>query len=213
MVDIEIGQGACPPGWMEVLEEGIGILEALGILELPEPQYLWEMLMDLGQQVGHQSLGGTFAEGELSGTFELEGLDVGLDADGLAEAIRAELVDQSDVIESVIVDSLVGELTTPRFDFYYLRAEDSERYLYFAAEGDQPGSNDHDIRGFFAEPSLQTKLSTLVVEGIEDAHHEKLPVRAITGPVFFRDSEGGTHRLDVSDYGERIRIALEEAAP
>jgi len=192
-------------GWVAITTSG-------GIGSPPPPVYAWDVLTEVAQLRLHD--GGDVAEGDANLAFTIEDLPIGLDAEGLIDALLPTLQEQ----EAEVAARLVSEetLVESPVDVYFVATEGGEGFLFFRAPEDASGEYPYATPGFFGDESLTTPTSTTdALPGTSDTtHHKVVPV---VGEVhYFADDEGGIYRLDVVEVdaeGIGIRVApVEEGA-
>lgn len=182
----------------------------------PPPAYLWDLDLEIAEVRLHD---GGLAEGEADVELTIKDVEVGVTPDELIEQTRRNLALHPEVLSefaSLITNSTVGDA-----DFYYVRAgsespaADEGDWLFFVTEDDvrldEEGAPVRDYGyadpGFFADPGLQTKVST-TDEAVGDRVHDK--VRIAPGDVLYlADDEGAVFELVVGDKPGRSRVAFE----
>lgn len=192
-------------------------------LNSPAPQYLWEMLLDVAQDIIHDPVGNdsfkrdvngkivgaeqntadNLQEGQARPVFALKGVPIGFTADEMIAQIRPTLQAQADKIADVILGNYWT--SNGRLDFYYRRASDGGTpYLFFVGEDDRrPDADDpsqlaayaYAKPGFFADPALTDKLSSLTIDGIPDEKHEKYRLPEGESTLYIQDDAGDTYEL------------------
>ncbi|MDC0669119.1 hypothetical protein [Nannocystis radixulma] len=192
-------------------------------LSSPAPQYLWEMLLDVAQDVIHDPVGNdhfqrdmnnkivgaeqntadNLAEGDARPVFALKGVPIGFTAEEMIAQIRPTLQSQSDKIADVILGNYWT--TNARLDFYYRRAADGGTpYLFFVGPDDkrphpddatQLAAYDYAKPGFFADAGLTDKLSSTSIDGVADTDHEKYRLPEGESTIFMQDDAGDTYQL------------------
>ncbi len=181
----------------------------------PAPSYLWDLLLEIAQVRLHD---GGLAEGDADIEVTVEDVAVGLSASEIVDRIR-ENIEQNPAglreLVRAITDNTEGDA-----DFYYVRtrpdapADVAGDYLFFVTEDDlRRGPDgapvrgyDYENPGFFADPDLSDKISTLdEVDG--DTSHEK--VRIEPGDVVYvEDADGRRYRVEVGPKPSLHRIVL-----
>lgn len=161
----------------------------------PPPQFLWELILEVGQVALHRVGNTTFPEGQADVMFTLRNVNVGLTADQIRTAMRPELQAQ----RATLSKKLLGDYAKNNgaLDFFYQRGADGKPYLFFAAESDprpQAGYK-YAAPGFFADPELTQKLSSKAAGTSGDSVHEKLSLSAGETTVYVKDEAGQTYRL------------------
>ncbi|MDC0719553.1 hypothetical protein [Nannocystis bainbridge] len=189
----------------------------------PAPQYLWEMLLDVAQDIihdpagndafmrdmngkivgGEQNTADNLEEGAARPVFALKGVPIGFTADEMIAQIRPTLQSQA----GKIADVILGNYWTSngRLDFYYRRAADGGTpYLFFVGPDDKrPDADDPKVLaawdyakpGFFADAELTDKLSSTAVDGVADTEHEKYRLPVGESTLFIQDDAGDTYEL------------------
>jgi hypothetical protein len=189
-----------PPGWAT-------FSTFLDIGSPPESQYLWELILEVGQVALHNFSGQTLAEGRANVAFTLQDVDVGMSASEIRAAMRPELQRQRHVLS----DKLLGdyEENNGAVDFTYRRGADGAPYLYFTAASD-PLPDDaytYEKPGFFADEALTTKLSSTAAGTSGDSAHEKLKLENGETTVYVSDETGSIFRLRcVVGAGDDIQV-------
>ncbi len=167
----------------------------LGFGNPPDPQYLWELILEVGQVALHRIGNTTIAEGDADVAFTLRGVPVGLNADDIRTAMRPELQNQ----RAKLSDKLLGDYrkNNGAVDFYYKRGADNDPYLFFAAPGDPLPGNSYGYTqpGFFADEGLTNKLSSTAAGTSGDSTHEKLQLPEGETTVYVRDDLNQIYRL------------------
>ena len=206
-----IGIDPDPPGWTAFAVD-------VNNVNIPPPQYFWEMLLDVGQTSLHDFYGpnmtkladGTpeIEEGDLNPTFTLYKLPIGLTSAELESALRPNLQAQADKLASTVLGRYWKN--NARLDFYYRRGNDISAgggppMLFFVAPTDlRPAKDDptaisgygYANPGFFADAGLTQKLSSLAHSGSDDSEHEKLQLTVGKTTLFMQDDEGVTYKLE-----------------
>lgn len=199
------------------VDEGWTTIDTAGGLGSPPvPQYIWDIILEVGQVRLHD---GGIPEGQADVEFTLRDVPVGIDSEQIEATIRQNI--QSD--PSALLDVAAGLLdnTVGEADFYYYRpgrdAADEVQgdYLYFIApqdialddEGAPVRPYDYESPGFYADDELTNRISTRDdVEG--DTSHEK--VRITPGDVIYTgDSEGRVYQIEVLDKAGLTTIRLQ----
>lgn len=176
----------------------------------PEPSYLWDIELELGQVRLHD---GGLAEGEGDIEFTVHNLEVGVSPEALVEQIRANVQANPEALRefaTLLIDNAHGEA-----DFFYYRAEDGRDWLYFVTPDDIPLDDagnpvrdyDYEHVGFFGNRSLSDDRSSAVRIDGDDTH---LKVEIAPGDVLFvADDRGAVFEVTVLDKPSRARIALD----
>lgn len=199
--EVTVGRDGNPPGWAT-------FKTFLGIGNPPQPQYLWELILEVGQRALHNFSGISLPEGRANVVFTLEDIDVGLTASEIREAMRPELQKQRHTLS----DRLLGDYrrNNGAVDFYYRRGADGLPYVFFVAESDPLPHDRYDYQkpGFFADPELTNKLSTKAPGTSGDSEHEKLRLLPGETTVYAQDDGGNVFRLRfvVGDDADEIRV-------
>lgn len=193
-------------------------------LNAPAPQFLWEMLLDVAQDILHDPRGNdafdrdpngkivgdekntadNIPEGMARPVFALKKVPLGLSATQLLTAIRETLQTQSDKIADVILGNYWTK--NARLDFYYRRAGDGgPPYLFFVGPNDRrpteadPAQLDgyaYKNPGFFADVALTQKLSAKDIPGVPDTEHEKYQLPEGTSTLYMQDDTDAVYQLD-----------------
>lgn len=184
--------------------------------QVPAPQFLWEMLLDIAQVAIHDPVGdddfaaptapqkaNNIAEGDAKPVFALKGVPIGLTAEQMIAQIRPNLQAQAEFIAKTILGKFWKH--NDHLDFYYRRGSDGGApILFFVAETDlRPDpSNPEQLAaytyakpGFFADAALTTKLSSTTLDGVPEADHEKLALPTGDTTVYMQDDAGDTYAL------------------
>lgn len=167
------------------VENGWASIDTAGGLGTPPmPQYIWDLLLEVGQTRLHD---GGIPEGEANVEFTLENIAVGFNS---AE-IEAQIRENIEADPAALLDIAAGLLdsTHGEADFYYYRptpnADPSLQgdYLYFVAPEDIGLDDDgkpvreytYERPGFYEDPGLTERISTdEEIDG--DSSHQKLKV-------------------------------------
>jgi hypothetical protein len=182
----------------------------------PPPAYLWDLLLEVAQVRLHD---GGLSEGEADASITLTDVPIGVPPEQLVEQARRNIEANPEALtefSKLITDSTVGDA-----DFYYYRPRRTDAepepgdWLYFVTEQDirRDGEGQsvrpyaYRVPGFFADPALQSRVSTLeAVDG--DTSHQK--VRIEPGDVlYFEDDLQRVFEIRVLDKPSRARVALE----
>ena len=198
--------------WVTIDIETIELPE----VEVPPPSYFWDILVEVAQVRLHD---GGLAEGEGDVRLNLRDIPVGITADMLVEQIKANIT--ADPASLTRFAELVNNNAEGDPDFFYYQASNpaggpSERdYLYFVTEDDiRLDESGAPVRayayqhpGFFADPELSQKLSSLEpLDG--DTSHEKLEIAA-GDELYFEDDVQRRYRIRVGEKPSTHRITLE----
>jgi hypothetical protein len=191
---IRVGQDGNPPGWTE-------FFTLFSIGSPPAPQYVWELVNEVGQRALHRVVAGgsvsTIAEGNANVAFTLTGIPVGLTADQIRVAVRPVLQSQASRLSSLLLGDYSAN--NGQLDFYYRRGADGVPYVFFAAMGDprpMPGFR-YTRPGFFSADTLDpaTKVSRTDIAASGDSAHEKLRLNPGETVVYAQDEAGAVYRL------------------
>lgn len=205
---VNVGEGCdlmdYPPGW---LRYGTFVPGA------PPDQYVWETILDVAQERLHHDAFADFPEGvELA--FTLEDVPCGLTGAAAADAVRPSLQGQASEIADIILPD-VPQYNDP-VDFYYMRADDGEPYLFFATAEDRADGTDPGYAnpGFFTDVDLTDKASSTSVIGVSDTFHEKLALPPGESTYYFQDDNGTIHRarFEVGADESAIRVWVSEVS-
>ncbi|HEU4404184.1 MAG TPA: hypothetical protein VFS43_02655 [Polyangiaceae bacterium] len=164
----------------------VTITTAAGIGAPPHPQFAWDILLEVSQVRLHD---GGLGEGAVKLAIPLEGLPIGLDAAALVERVRPALQAQAAELSELIAGP--SGLVTPRAEFYFAPDDAGDGgFLFFRAPEDAPGAPyPYASPGFYADPALTEKISTLSpLAGTADGRHEKVPASA--GQTLYFADEG-----------------------
>ncbi len=198
---VTVGNGSDRAGWSTYWT-------LLNIGSPPPDQYLWELILEVGQVALHRFGDTTLPEGNANVRFTLYDVDVGLSADDIRAAMRPTLQAQRHTLS----DRLLGdyEKNNGAVDFFYRRGADNKPYLFFVAESDpRPiSAYNYDQPGFFADAELTTKLSDTAPGASGDRVHEKLSLSKGETIVYVRDDVAAVYRLRfvVGDDAQEIRV-------
>ena len=197
---VSIGSDGSPKGWSIFQTDFKSV-------DVPPPQYLWEMLLGVAQVAIHDPSGdgkGDIAEGAARPVFALKKVSIGLTAEQMLAQIRPTLQGQAEKIADVILGNYWTK--NARLDFYYRRATDGGTpYLFFVgpddkrpAEGDPAtlATYDYQTPGFFADAGLTQKLSQTAIAGVPDTAHEKYQLPEGASTVFMQDDTDAVYQLD-----------------
>ncbi|MGK4001181.1 hypothetical protein WMF31_01050 [Sorangium sp. So ce1036] len=218
-VGVDIGQGGNPNGWT-VFTDGISDPPP----PIPDPQFLWELLTDVGQVAIHDPTGdGTpdIHEGDAQPVFALHGVGIGLTADEIVAELRPTLQGQA----TQIADIILGRywVNNDALDFFYSRgAPDGAPTLFFVAEedlrpsdegGEAPRAYAYEKPGFFTSPDLDeaSKVSTKEVDGLADTTHEKYRLPPGETTLYMQDDEAAVYevRFHVPDSSDPVEITAD----
>ena len=191
--EVAIGQDGNPPGW-------ITYSVPFNVGDPPEPQYVWETILEVAQVALHSNPYASIPEGQGNVAFTLFDVEVGVTGAEAAEAVRPYLQEQS----SELSDFLLGDYkkNNDHVDFYWRRADDGEPYLFFIAQSDliegEPYA--YETPGFYRQSDLTAdhKVSETEVPGLRDTEHEKLYVpQGEETTVYFQDDGGLVYKLRI----------------
>lgn len=192
-------------------EDGWAVLTTFAdIGDPPPPAYFWDYDLELGQVRLHD---GGVAEGEANAAFTLRDVSAGITAPELIERMRVNLEANPAALREY--SSLLADNAEGAADFYYVRSEGEEDWLFFVAEYDLELDADGDpVRpyaypepGFFGDCERRRKLSsTIEIDG--DIDHEKIRVD-VGDAMFVVDDAGVCFRVEVARKPSRARIELE----
>ncbi len=176
----------------------------------PEPSYLWDIDLELGQVRLHD---GGLAEGDADVEFTVRDVPVGVSPEELVERVRKNVRANPEALRefaTLLIDNAIGDA-----DFYYYRSTDGGDWLHFVVADDiQLDDEGQPIReygyasvGFFSDDGLTREVSSLEeVDG--DTTHPK--VRIAPGDVLFvGDDDGAVFQIAVLEKPSRARIELE----
>lgn len=201
LVGVDIASGGDPPGWTLFTSDLMSV-------EVPQPQFIWELLTEVSQVVLHDPTRDgvpDIPEGGANPVFALQDVSIGLTAAEIVAAMRPSLQSQADKIANVILGRYWER--NDALDFYYGRpGSGGSPYLYFAAPTDlrpdpanpeMPKPYTYEKPGFFTSPDLDagSKVSTTIIDGVADTTHEKyrLPVGETT--LYMQDDEGDIYAV------------------
>ena len=184
-----IGQDGNPPGWIDYSIP-------LNIGSPPEPQYIWETILEVAQVALHDTPFAAITEGTANVAFTLFDVPVGITGSEAAEAVRPYLQEQA----SELSDFLLGDYkkNNDNVDLYYRRGDDGEPYLFFVAEADLRDGEPYSYTtvGFYSSSLLSPddKISSTTIAGLGDTAHEKLHVPEGESIAYFQDDGGVVYR-------------------
>jgi len=187
-----LGQDGNPPGWIEYDIP-------LGIGSPPDPQYVWETILEVAQVALHETPFASTGEGAANVAFTVFDVPVGITGSEAAQAVRPYLQEQA----SALSEFLLGDFkkNNDDVDFYFRRGDDGEPYLYFVAEPDLREGVPYTYAdpGFFDRSAMMAddKVSATVIAGLGDTVHEKLRVPEGETVVYFADSGGLVYRARI----------------
>ncbi|MBK7825943.1 hypothetical protein [Nannocystis sp.] len=181
----------------------------------PAPAYFWDILLEVAQVRLHD---GGLAEGEGNIAFTLRDIPAGITTAALEQQIRKNI--QNNPAALAALAELLNENTDGAADFYYYVAgPDAPKsqqgdWLYFITpddianntSGDAVRKYSYDHPGFYTDPGLATKVSSLTaVDG--DTTHEKVQVHP--GDVLYiEDDAGSVFKIEVEEKPGRHKVAL-----
>ncbi len=226
--NIPDGETGSPIGWTKFV---FGELLNLDVLNPPEPQYFWELLVSIADHAFHDPDGDGVTVDMPAPVFQFEELGLGITADELVNGADLDgdgEIDQLGVIdwlraqEDVLSDIMVGRywMNNAPLDFYFMK-EGEQTYLVFAneedlrADPDEPNqvyAPDYPVPGFFNCRNLleSCKLSKTNIPGVTDTTHEKLALQPGATTLYVRDDVGADFELGVfkSAHGDEVWIDI-----
>ncbi|EYF06278.1 hypothetical protein [Chondromyces apiculatus] len=203
---VEIGQAPDPTGWTVFMNQFQFSGEPP--LEVPAPQFLWELLSEVAQVAVHDPDGDgvpDIDEGAAAPVFALHEVPIGLTGPDLVAQMRPALQSQEDYIAEVILGRFWKN--NDALDFFYRRADEGgQPYLYFVAESDlrpdpsnpdAPRAYTYERPGFFKDVDLgeEGRLSAKNIDGVEDTEHEKLLLPQGETVLYMQDDEGARYEV------------------
>lgn len=203
--------GVEPSHWTTIAVDDSVLLDD----PLPAPAYFWDILLEVAQVRLHD---GGLAEGEGDIAFSLKDIPAGITTAALEQQIRANI--QKNPAALAALAELLNENTDGAADFYYYvpgsnapKAQQGD-WLYFITPDDIANNTSGDaIRkysyehpGFYTDPGLATKVSSLTaVDG--DTTHEKVQINP--GDVLYiEDDVGSVFKIEVEEKPGRHKVAL-----
>ncbi len=203
-IRLKLGADGAPEGWMKMELDNLFNEE-----EFPEPQFFWEMFVDIAEISFHDvdpDTPGQEVEEGATPTFALTKLNIGLTADDLIAQIRQSLEDQEDVMSDLILGRYWKN--NHALDFYYRRADDGNLYLFFANNEDlrpdpqnpnAPLEPAYQNPGFFScvEVNEGCKESRLNISGVSDTTHEKLALKRGWNNLYMQDDLNGIYEVRI----------------
>ncbi|WP_437287051.1 hypothetical protein [Sorangium sp. So ce406] len=218
-VGVNIGQDGDPPGW-SVFSANIGSTPP----KVPAPQFLWELLTEVGQAAIHDPTGEgmpDIMEGDAQPVFALQGVSIGLTGEQVIAGLRETLQGQAKQIAEIILGRYW--VNNDVLDFFYSRSEPGGApYLYFVAEGDlrppdqgadAPRAYTYDKPGFFTSPDLDegSKVSKTDLDGLADTTHEKYRLPPGDTTLYMQDDEAAVYevRFHVPDTSDPVEITAD----
>ncbi|WP_437983107.1 hypothetical protein [Sorangium sp. So ce117] len=202
-VGVNIGLGDEPRGWSSFTAH-VGSTHPA----TPEPQFLWELLTEVGQAAIHDPTGDgapEISEGAAQPIYALHGVSIGLTADEIEADLRPTLQSQANEIADIILGRYW--VNNDGLDFFYGRgAPDGAPTLFFVAEDDlrpsdqsseAPRAYTYESPGFFTSPDLSeaSKVSTKELDGVDDTTHEKYRLPPGETTLYMQDDEGAVYEV------------------
>ncbi len=189
-------------GWASVETAG-------GLGAPPRPQYIWDLLLEVGQVRMHD---GGIPQGEANVQFTLKDVPVGYNSEEIEAIIRQNLTEDP----SILLDVAAGLLdsTEGNADFYYYRpSKDTNEelqgdYLYFVApqdiglddDGNPTREYNYERIGFYKDVELSERISTDVeIDG--DTSHQKIKL----------EDNMTFYVLDDANYRYKIKVLPKES--
>lgn len=189
LVEIGVGQGSDPAGFTR--------FGGLASLLAPDPQYVWELILEIAQVRLHQTPFGTIPEGEANVAFDLRDIPIGLTGPQAAEAVRPFLQEQA----SLVSHFLLGDFrkNNGRVDLFWRRTEDGNPTLFFIGREDLNPSDPYPWPrpGFFSDPDATQQIGRTQLSGVSDTTHLKWQPPPGVSHVYVVDRQGQIHRLDL----------------
>ncbi|WP_437952310.1 hypothetical protein WME98_17305 [Sorangium sp. So ce296] len=218
-VGVNIGQGDDPRGWA-VFNGNISDPPP----EIPKPQFLWELLTEVGQVAIHDPTGDgapEIPEGAAQPVFALHEVGIGLTGEEILADLRPTLQSQAKEIADIILGRYW--VNNDALDFYYGRAApDGAPTLFFVAEddlrpsdqsSDAPRAYTYEKPGFFTSRDLDeaSKVSKKELEGVVDTAHEKYRLPPGDTTLYMQDDEGAVYevRFHVPDGDDPVEITAD----
>ncbi|WP_437936869.1 hypothetical protein [Sorangium sp. So ce341] len=218
-VGVNIGQGDEPRGWA-VFNGNISDPPP----EIPKPQFLWELLTEVGQVAIHDPTGDgmpEISEGDAQPVFALHDVGIGLTGEQILADLRPTLQSQAKEIAEIILGRYW--VNNDALDFFYGRsAPDGTPTLFFVAEDDlrpsdqsseAPRDYTYEKPGFFTSPDLDeaSKVSKKELEGVADTAHEKYRLPPGDTTLYMQDDEGAVYevRFHVPDGDDPVQITAD----
>ncbi|WP_437569589.1 hypothetical protein [Sorangium sp. So ce542] len=218
-VGVNIGQGDEPRGWA-VFNGNISDPPP----EIPKPQFLWELLTEVGQAAIHDPTGDgmpEISEGDAQPVFALHDVGIGLTGEQILADLRPTLQSQAKEIAEIILGRYW--VNNDALDFFYDRAApDGAPTLFFVAEddlrpsdqsSDAPRAYTYEKPGFFTSPDLDesSKVSKKELEGVADTAHEKYRLPPGDTTLYMQDDEGAVYevRFHVPDGDDPVQITAD----
>lgn len=184
--------------------------------DVPGAQFLWELFLGIAQVAIHDPVGDDDAnkpllnkannipEGKATPTYALRGVPIGITAEEMIAEIRPNLQAQAGYIANLILGKYWKN--NDRLDFFYHRAAPGAPPVLFFIGPDDPRPDDsgeallgYDYDpakiGFFADAALTDKRSSLQIDGVPEAAHEKLQLAPGETTLYMQDDEQKVYRL------------------
>ncbi len=203
--------GSEPSHWTTISVDDSVLLDS----PPPAPAYFWDILLEVAQVRLHD---GGLAEGEGNIAFTLRDIPAGITTAALEKQIRDNIQKNPSALAALA--ELLNENTDGAADFfYYVPGADAPKdqqgdWLFFISpddiannsSGDPLRSYSYARPGFFRDPELADKASSLVaVDG--DTSHEKVQVSP--GDVLYiEDDVGSVFKIEVDEKPGRHKVAL-----
>ncbi|WP_438016490.1 hypothetical protein WMF18_37630 [Sorangium sp. So ce315] len=218
-VGVDIGQGGEPRGWT-IFTDRVSDPPP----PTPEPQFLWELLTEVGQVAIHDPTGEgmpDIVEGKAQPVFALPSVGIGLTGEEIVTELRQTLQGQSTLIAEIILGRYW--VNNDALDFFYSRGEPGGApTLYFVAEGDlrpsdqgadAPRAYTYERPGFFTSPDLDegSKVSKKELDGLADTAHEKYRLPTGETTLYMQDDEAAVYevRFHVPDTSDPVEITAD----
>lgn len=218
-VGVNIGQAGDPRGWA-VFNGNISDPPP----EIPEPQFLWELLTEVGQVAIHDPTGEgmpDIEEGDAQPVFALKGVSIGLTGEEVIAGLRETLQGEAKKIAEIILGRYW--VNNDALDFFYGRSEPGGApYLVFVAEddlrppdqgADAPRAYTYERPGFFTSPDLDegSKVSKKDLDGLADTTHEKYRLPPGETTLYMQDDEAAVYevRFHVPDTNDPVEITAD----
>ncbi|WP_437854956.1 hypothetical protein [Sorangium sp. So ce363] len=204
-VGVGIGQGGDPAGWTFFRSD---IVIGGNPVTSPVPQFLWELLTEVGQVAIHDPTGDgnpEILDGAAQPVYALHNVGIGLTADEIVAELRPTLQSQANEIAEIILGRYW--INNDGLDFFYGRgAPDGAPTLFFVAEDDlrpsdqsseAPRAYSYESPGFFTSPDLSeaSKVSTKELDGVDDTTHEKYRLPPGETTLYMQDDEGAVYEV------------------
>jgi len=204
-ISLKPPQPAGPIGWTQfkVLDK-----------QVPQPQFLWEMFLEIAQTAIHDPLGNddftnpntnandNILEGDAKPVYALKGVPIGFTGPEMVALIRPELQRQAAEIANIILGKYWKH--NARLDFYYRRATPDAPPVLFFVNKDDPRPDEtgsallpftYEKVGFYSDAKLTDKVSSTQVDGVTEADHEKYRLPEGETVLYMQDDEQKTYRL------------------